>query len=114
LPRPWALASGQPDNGGSVGPAADLWVVTANLLFLLSIASSAGTEHPTVVANRELEPETTGIVLDLMADGWQHPRGPGIGRWLRRWRPAGTASRLPPRPAAGAWASPGPRRIPSA
>jgi tRNA(Arg) A34 adenosine deaminase TadA len=68
-PDPWALASGQPDHGISVGPAADLWVVTANLLFLLSIASTAGAHHPTVAANRELEPETTGIVLNLLDAG---------------------------------------------
>jgi len=68
-PDPWALASGQPDNAVSVGPAADLWVVTANLLFLLSIASKAGVDHPTVVGNRELEPETTGVVLDMVAQG---------------------------------------------
>lgn len=72
-PDPWALTSGQPDNAISVGPAADLWVVTANLLFLLSIASKAGIDHPTVVGNRELEPETTGIVFDLMADGLVAP-----------------------------------------
>lgn len=68
-PDPWALASGQPDNAASVGPAADLWVVTANLLFLLGIASRAGVDHPTVVGNRKLEPETTVIVLDMVADG---------------------------------------------
>jgi hypothetical protein len=56
-----------------VGPAADLWVVTANLLFLLSIASKAGVDHPTVVGNRELEPETTGVVLDKVADGLVAP-----------------------------------------
>jgi tRNA(Arg) A34 adenosine deaminase TadA len=72
-PDPWALASGQPDGGSSVGPAADLWVVTANLLFLHSIAGQRGVDHPTVVANRELEPETTGIVLDMVADGLVAP-----------------------------------------
>jgi tRNA(Arg) A34 adenosine deaminase TadA len=72
-PDPWALASGQPDHGISAGPAADLWVVTANLLFLLSIASGSGADHPTVAANRELEPETTGIVLDLLDDGQAAP-----------------------------------------
>jgi tRNA(Arg) A34 adenosine deaminase TadA len=71
-PDPWALASGQ-DNAASVGPAADLWVVTANLLFLLSIVSRAGIDHPTVVGNRELEPETTGVVLDMVADGLMAP-----------------------------------------
>jgi tRNA(Arg) A34 adenosine deaminase TadA len=70
---PWALASGQPDGGVSVGPAADLWVVTANLLFLLGIASAAGADHPTVAANRTVEPETTGIVLDLLAEGLAAP-----------------------------------------
>lgn len=68
-PDPWALASGQPKNTASVGPAADVWVVTANLMFLLGIASKAGVDHPTVVGNRALEPETTEIVLDLVADG---------------------------------------------
>jgi tRNA(Arg) A34 adenosine deaminase TadA len=68
-PDPWALASGQPKNADSVGPAADLWVVTANLMFLLSIASKAGVDHPTVAGNRELEPETAEIVLDIVADG---------------------------------------------
>jgi tRNA(Arg) A34 adenosine deaminase TadA len=72
-PDPWALASGQPASDGSVGPAADLWVVTANLLFLHSIAGKRGVDHPTVVANRELEPETTGIVLDMVADGLVAP-----------------------------------------
>lgn len=77
-PDPWALASGQDnaaqddaaqDDAASVGPSADLWVVTANVLFLLSIASRAGIDHPTVVGNRELEPETTGVALDMVADG---------------------------------------------
>ncbi|HZD68961.1 MAG TPA: nucleoside deaminase [Actinomycetes bacterium] len=51
-PDPWALASGQPHSAVSMGPAADLWVVTANLLFLLSIASKAGIDHPTVVGTK--------------------------------------------------------------
>ncbi|HZD70217.1 MAG TPA: deaminase [Actinomycetes bacterium] len=72
-PDPSALASGQPDNAISVGPAADLWVVTANLLFLLSIASKAGVDHPTVVGNHELEPETTEVVLDMVAEGLVAP-----------------------------------------
>jgi tRNA(Arg) A34 adenosine deaminase TadA len=76
-PDPWALASGQPPNDDAVGPAADLWVVTANLLFLLSIASRAGIEHPTVVANGELEPETTQIVRDFLSEG---PVVPAITR----------------------------------
>jgi tRNA(Arg) A34 adenosine deaminase TadA len=68
-PDPWALASGQPRNADSAGPATDLWVVTANLMFLLSIASKVGVDHPTVVGNRALEPETTAIVLDMVSDG---------------------------------------------
>lgn len=72
-PDPWALASGQSDNAVSVGPAADPWLVTANVLFLLSIAGKAGLDHPTVVGNRELEPETTGVVLDMVADGLVGP-----------------------------------------
>ena len=72
-PDPWAPASGQPDHGSSDGPAADLWLVTANLLFLLGIASGRGADHPTVAANRELEPETSGIVLDLLDNGQAAP-----------------------------------------
>ena len=78
-PDPWALASGQPDNTGAVGPAGELWVITANLLFLVSIATTAGVDHPTVVANRALEPETTGLVLDLVAEGLVAP--PWTGGW---------------------------------
>jgi tRNA(Arg) A34 adenosine deaminase TadA len=51
------------------GPAAGPWLVAANVFFLLSIASKAGLEHSTVVRNRRLEPETAGIVVDLVADG---------------------------------------------
>jgi tRNA(Arg) A34 adenosine deaminase TadA len=72
-PDPWALASGQPGNPISEGLTDDVWVVTANLLFLLSIASKRGVEHPTVAANRELEPETTRLVLDLITAGADAP-----------------------------------------
>ena len=90
-PDPWALASGQPDNPAAVGPATDQWVVTANLMFLLGIASSSGVEHPTVVGNRDLEPETTQIVRDMVSDGLVVPavtRGKSLtdllaARWPR-------------------------------
>ena len=107
-PDPWALASGQPDSAISVGPAADLWVVTANLLFLLSIASTAGVGHPTVAANRELEPETTGVVLDMVADGQVAPawtRGRSLAELLAaRWDPilAAAAARAERRAPGGA------------
>lgn len=62
-------ATPPPLAGRSTGPAADLWVVTANVLFLLSVANRAGLAHRTVVRNRELEPETAGIVVGLMSAG---------------------------------------------
>jgi tRNA(Arg) A34 adenosine deaminase TadA len=95
-PDPWALASGQTPDDDAVGPAADLWVVTANLMFLLGIASSAGVEHPTVVANGELEPETTQIVRDMVSDGLVVPaitRGKTLADVLTsRWPRITTAS----------------------
>lgn len=72
-PDPWALASGQPENAASEGLTGDVWMVTANLMFLLSIASKRGVEHPTVAANRALEPETTRLVVDLIAAGTDAP-----------------------------------------
>lgn len=45
----------------------DLWIACANLLFLCSVGRRAGLEHDTVVRNREVEPETAGIVVELFA-----------------------------------------------
>jgi len=50
----------------TVGPGEDRWVVAANLLFLLGIARTRGVGHPTVRANRELEPETAALVVRLV------------------------------------------------
>jgi tRNA(Arg) A34 adenosine deaminase TadA len=82
-PDPWAVATGQAASGAD-GPAGDLWVVGANLLFLLSIASRAGLDHPTVARNRELEPETAGLVVELVSEGLT------ADAWTRG-RPAGAA-----------------------
>lgn len=80
-PDPWALATQAPGStpapsavgARSTGPADDLWVVSANMLFLLSIAHRSGVAHPTIVRNRVLEPETTGIVMDLVAEDLAGP-----------------------------------------
>jgi tRNA(Arg) A34 adenosine deaminase TadA len=77
-PDPWALATQPQDRRlaasaateRSIGPADDdRWVVSANVLFLHSVASRSGLTHTTVARNLELEPETTGIVVDLMSEG---------------------------------------------
>ncbi|MCX4751391.1 nucleoside deaminase [Kitasatospora sp. NBC_01287] len=69
-PDPWAPASsgpadaGSPAAGAGAGPApADSpWLIAANLLFLQSIVDSADLAHPTVLRNRELEPETAALL----------------------------------------------------
>jgi tRNA(Arg) A34 adenosine deaminase TadA len=71
-PDPWALAAEPPRSSSGVplvGPADNVWLVCANVFFLYSIASRAGLDHSTVVRNRQLEPETAGIVVDLVAEG---------------------------------------------
>jgi tRNA(Arg) A34 adenosine deaminase TadA len=70
-PDPWALAAGVADRHADppCDPADDRWLVSANLFFLLAIASAAGLDHATVARNRELEPETAEIVVALVADG---------------------------------------------
>jgi tRNA(Arg) A34 adenosine deaminase TadA len=89
-PDPWAVATEQAASAAD-GPAGDLWVVTANVLFLHAVASSSGVDHPTVTRNRELEPETAAIVVDLVAEGltaeaWTRGRSAGAalsGVWDR-------------------------------
>ena len=44
-------------------------MVSANVLFLLSVVSRSDMAHPTIVRNRVLEPETTDIVMALVAEG---------------------------------------------
>lgn len=80
-PDPWSLATGGLDRAfvptevveRTAGPAEDLWLVFANVLFLLGIASKMGIDHPTVSGNRELEPETAAIVLELIVEGLTAP-----------------------------------------
>ena len=80
-PDPWAIAADQSRSTRSVerveaavgpriiGPAEDdRWVVSANVIFMLSIGRPRGPDHPTIARNAELEPETTAIVRDLLAD----------------------------------------------
>ena len=70
-PDPWALAA-RPVRGPAevetIGPMDGGWLVAANLFFLYGIAAARGTDHPTVARNRDIEPETAGIVLDLLAE----------------------------------------------
>jgi tRNA(Arg) A34 adenosine deaminase TadA len=70
-PDPWAIATDQPHaDRSAVGPAEDQWIVSANILFLLGIASGpAGLQHPTMARNREREPETAAIVIELVTSG---------------------------------------------
>jgi tRNA(Arg) A34 adenosine deaminase TadA len=73
-PDPWAIAAGAASGADDVGlrvegPADDPWLISANVLFMLSIAIPHGLDHPTVVRNREVEPEATGIVIDLLDAG---------------------------------------------
>jgi tRNA(Arg) A34 adenosine deaminase TadA len=65
-----------------IGPADHLWIVVANVLFLLSIASSRGVDHPTVARNRELEPETVAIVVELIEGERAAPTlTEGLSQW---------------------------------
>jgi len=50
-------------------PLEDLWAVKANLFLLPSVASRARLEHPTIVGNRKLEPETAKLVREIMSSG---------------------------------------------
>ena len=78
-PDPWAIATDQsrltsdavatdPAGLHIIGPLAeDSWVVAANLIFLLSIGRTRGADHPTIVRNTEVEPETSRVALHLVA-----------------------------------------------
>jgi tRNA(Arg) A34 adenosine deaminase TadA len=78
-PDPWALATGRSRAGigtGSdgelrvVGPHPDeRLVVAANVVFMLSIARSRGLDHPTIVRNAQLEPDTTDLVRTMVGTG---------------------------------------------
>ena len=79
-PDPWAIAtdrsraSGAADSADTadgpriIGPVDnDVWIVTANLIFMLSIGRARGQDHPTIARNAEREPETTSVVRTLLA-----------------------------------------------
>lgn len=80
-PDPWAVATGRSRLGGAaglgfaaglpvVGPVGDeAWIVAANTLFMMSIGRARGADHPTIAGNAVLEPETTRVVLLLLAKG---------------------------------------------
>jgi tRNA(Arg) A34 adenosine deaminase TadA len=68
-PDPWAIVDGAGSTAGKEGPAEDIWVVTANVMFLYAIAAKRGLQHSTVAGNQRLEPETAGIVADLVTAG---------------------------------------------
>jgi hypothetical protein len=87
-------------NGPSYeGPADDRWIVTANLLFLHNIARTHVPAGSIVAANQHVEPETTGLVLDVVSEGLltgaalHGPTAPGhapngVGAHPRSCRPA--------------------------
>lgn len=75
-PDPWAIAARAVDPTVeaskalvSAGPEANEWLVTANLFFLLGVASKRGVEASVVTHNLEHEPETAGMVVDLVKSG---------------------------------------------
>jgi hypothetical protein len=75
-PDPWAIAARAVDPTveaskalRSEGPEANEWLVTANLFFLLSVASKRGVEASVVTHNLEHEPETAGMVVELVNRG---------------------------------------------
>lgn len=73
-PDPWSRASGADETraGGAlrrVPPQDDRWLIVASVLFLASIAMSRGLQHPTVVRNHVLEPETAALLLELLPGG---------------------------------------------
>ncbi len=72
-PDPWAIATNQPAPGSGrariIGPADHVWIVVANVVFLLGIASTRGPDRSTVARNRELEPETAAVVVELIEHG---------------------------------------------
>jgi tRNA(Arg) A34 adenosine deaminase TadA len=83
-PDPGAVVAGRSRSGPGAGrdalPAAhpgssplifgpvddDRWVIAANVMFLLSIARLRGLEHPTIVGNADLEPDTAMVVRQLV------------------------------------------------
>jgi len=97
-PDPWAVAAQAVDPTveaskvlRSEGPAEEEWLVTANVFFLLSVASKRGVEASVVRHNLEHEPETARIVVDLVsrgetADAWADSRSVEdavVGSWER-------------------------------
>jgi tRNA(Arg) A34 adenosine deaminase TadA len=82
-PDPWALATGNDGSAAgprTTGPADDVWLVAANLLFLQSVANARGPGHPTLARCRELEPETTALVRPAGDTAWLTERWDGIAR----------------------------------
>jgi tRNA(adenine34) deaminase len=83
-PDPWSIAvqaAGLEREAAkavdSAGQTDQVWMVTANVLFLLAVASAAGTGSQTVTRNQELEPETAAVVLGFLQ------RGNTASQWTR-------------------------------
>jgi tRNA(Arg) A34 adenosine deaminase TadA len=86
-PDPWALATDQPVISSTratrvIGPTNDVWTLCANVLYLLSIANARGPQHPTITRNHELEPETTGVLLEVYGAGLLPTT---VDDFLERW-----------------------------
>ena len=62
-------AGGLAVGSARVPPQDDRWLIVASVLFLASIALSRGLQHPTVVRNQVLEPETAALLLELLPGG---------------------------------------------
>jgi len=75
-PDPWTIAAQAEDPSveaskalRSVGPAEDEWVVCANVFFLLGVATKRGRDAPVLQHNLDHEPETAGIIVELLQHG---------------------------------------------
>jgi tRNA(Arg) A34 adenosine deaminase TadA len=74
-PDPWAVAfhggldAAPAPTAPTEGPGEPVWAVSANVLFLLGIASRMGVEHPTVAGNLKFDPGPARIVVELVETG---------------------------------------------
>lgn len=70
-PDPWAVAAGVPADrrAPTSGPGEPVWIVTANVMFLLAIASKAGVSHATVAGNLARGSVAARIVVELIDAG---------------------------------------------
>jgi len=59
----WSQLGAPPDQAVDIAPE---WPLAANVLFVGSIVAMRGAGHETVVRNRELEPETAELAIELV------------------------------------------------